>query len=1248
MIKITDWTKNIAKSTVYAAAEVLGENFGTFKEFKSTNTELFKETYSAVKNYKTTFARINKAIKESDIYIAAGLGVQNILEDIKTGNFYNTEREEKLTQEYGGDLMADENWNFDEMDFDWEEKNVSDGEKIIASAIKKNNKINSVVISETIAKVGKASIDSSHENTTMLYLQNERLLGGISKSMEGLREFTQKNAEKQEKIQAKQNENTAKFFSKIEDNTNKIVAELDELVKLQRTIVYGDEGKQKNRKANTVLDVVNNGVPDLKAYGKLIKENAFNMLNQQTGGILSMGDAMGGANLFAQFAADPMKSITKGMMEKAVSAEFKNVSAQFDESMKGWFTTLIARLNDQAKNGTGASKLLGQIFGLKIDKEADSIDTSKYRKGPISFDGVTKKAITEVIPFYLRKMTAMLTGEEEMVFDYNTGKWNTRHAVKKAHDDWKLAGASQGTAAMKQVVQAAIGGNLNSIFSNKMQQDRFEKEWDKYENALYRNGGDPTDILRNPMYYGLSEEFARFVQKALGQYKNQYYTTTREYTKKGGAKGYRVSGIDRTKGAGGIRSGQDLVSSLFGLAGDIFETKAKRKQYMESLENDGNAIERILYSEGQFGNDIMKRYDKDGKYSDFDEKKAYKSPLVRAMLYMKDEYDYSLFDYLQSIKKDLSAIRNNGGMGIGALLGLGSEQIDSSNFMRFEKSSDIKSDWKWRKSDYGKKLYDEAKEKETESYERDMAKRYEKWMEKPSGARPFFAESYEEAGQYIYSYQTALENAQKKDYLDSKKELAGIYKNLAEMEFISEQEAKKFNSIKYDPNKKIKSQLDSLTTTGEKFALIRDYAIKVAEKPFHAVDDALISINDYVTEIFFGKSIKKKGEDEEDEENDNSLFGIVKKKFKEGFDNMGQIVSDKFSELVDGPLKKLKKDVFDPVKEFLIGKRADSESDYEGGLFSGLMKSFKDSFDELVADTRAAIKEDERKLKEEARKLANKNKEDEDDSTTTTSSTQSSTSNVNQQQAYINDIIERNKKANYLPTEYEIQSITNDSFKTENKQIKESDNDRKMQLAIEVNKRYCSGAYSYIDGNGKIHIFANPKDRIVFSNAKKCNEYVDWAIKNNYTDTQILDIETVRIYLELLEIEESISNQTGNKTDKNGNNLIIKRFMNNDTNKTQFNSPRTVKRYLESNDVIAQRLAKRPDLNLTTEDLTINDYMIWAKEKFGEDWKRYVLNSSVDKYILDRSKSVIQSKLDDKRKKKEEDKKKQQEETNGV
>ena len=141
MIKITDWTKNIAKSTVYAAAEVLGENFGTFKEFKSTNTELFKETYSAVKNYKTTFARINKAIKESDIYVAAGLGVQNILEDIKTGNFYNTEREEKLTQEYGGDLMADENWNFDEMDFDWEEKNVSDGEKIIASAIKKYNKI---------------------------------------------------------------------------------------------------------------------------------------------------------------------------------------------------------------------------------------------------------------------------------------------------------------------------------------------------------------------------------------------------------------------------------------------------------------------------------------------------------------------------------------------------------------------------------------------------------------------------------------------------------------------------------------------------------------------------------------------------------------------------------------------------------------------------------------------------------------------------------------------------------------------------------------------------------------------------------------------------------------------------------------------------------------------------------------------------------------------------------------------------
>ena len=57
---------------------------------------------------------------------------------------------------------------------------------------------------------------------------------------------------------------------------------------------------------------------------------------------------------------------------------------------------------------------IASIFGYKEETlELNSIDTSKYNKGPMQWNGIAQKALVEVIPGHLRRIEASLTGESE-------------------------------------------------------------------------------------------------------------------------------------------------------------------------------------------------------------------------------------------------------------------------------------------------------------------------------------------------------------------------------------------------------------------------------------------------------------------------------------------------------------------------------------------------------------------------------------------------------------------------------------------------------------------------------------------------------------------------------------------------------------------------------------------------------------------------------------------------------------------
>ena len=79
-----------------------------------------------------------------------------------------------------------------------------------------------------------------------------------------------------------------------------------------------------------------------------------------------MGDALGGANFFAMMAANPLGEVMKWGMNKALGNEFKKASKDFDNSLKGYFSTLMAKANNAKFNSEMESlNSLDLYLGLK-------------------------------------------------------------------------------------------------------------------------------------------------------------------------------------------------------------------------------------------------------------------------------------------------------------------------------------------------------------------------------------------------------------------------------------------------------------------------------------------------------------------------------------------------------------------------------------------------------------------------------------------------------------------------------------------------------------------------------------------------------------------------------------------------------------------------------------------------------------------------------------------------------------------
>ena len=961
MVGLKTYLKNMSKSVVYTTADVLTKKIEYVNDFKSENQEVFKEVYHSIKDYRTTFTRIKKAVEGSKIYSAAKVGYDSTIYAITTGDFYSKQREQEIINKYGGSLMEGfEEFDIDNEDFDMNNEDLSTGDKVLAVAIKKNTKVGTAMTVEAIAETGKAQMATSKENTYMLFTQQERMLSKIDSGFNNITNFLQQNAENNFKIQEKMNENVNKFMSNVDNNVASITKNLEQLLELQRNMYSGNNNQNDNQKKKIGYDdiISRNGVLNIKEYAKNVGKNAYNTINDSLGGGLSMvfGDTMGeGSNMLAQFAATPFRSLMEAGINRALSGRFDQAAADLNKTLEGIVPTLIGRANALSKKeDAGLAGMLGKILGVK-EGSTESIDTSKYKKGPIPFDGIVKRSITDVIPYYLRKMTSVLTGAQEEVYDYSTGRWVTMSTVKQEHNRVLNSDKLSAESTIRSIIESGLGRSLSETYASKRDYDNMVKAIKSVAARLQSNSGSLASLTESD----LSSNEYEVVKMLRHQLR----------LKNDDGSDRRFVNIDGKQVR--LRETSDITR----LTSLLRQQRASRNASVKSAGDSDTSLLRLIEAEGLAGKDVENYHGKSyvNAYGDFSQRSIQEMPYAQALLRAKDEYGITLYQYLRDMGSSLRFIKANTGNLSSINPNLEDEAVSDLRSIANSILTGSAGELNYtgdKNKDYVDKYYENLKhnreKKEVEAFERRIEENRRKAAEKGKfytlATGTEFKSTNEEVGTARIMAENEMEQESKlvEQYLKDKREKENKRWSTISSIF-GEEEANKMKAIsdKFDPKKSFKENMDLTKDQGFTTSLMM-FTKVLSSKIANPVD----TMADTITKVDFWLQNLIYGEDLSNEEKKKSLFERMKDSFNEAMTKIKDSIDKGFEWI-----KEKMAPVFDPLKklgEKIFGTR-NEDGIYENGLISPFLSGVQKGLRKNAQDVKDYMKKQAEEAKRKAR-----------------------------------------------------------------------------------------------------------------------------------------------------------------------------------------------------------------------------------------------------------------------------------------
>lgn len=477
--KATPWLANAVKSIGLSYGEVFKEISPNIYDIASVSAksvnDLARSARSSNVNNVTNSLSNNR-------YVKAGQNlIKNTIADLKTGNFNNKDRvDEAISNSMGGFEEFDsgtffDDWDFEDGDASVQINNYSDtsGFSIaIDDSMKRNT--------EAQLKGHKANIDTMIAISSAQMMQQQQLnseiighLSNISSGINALVEF-----------------NNSTLTSFIESSTaymERLGSKVDE---------WSSGNSDRVDPASVFRD--RNGGINTSNYINLVKQNAKSYFKNSDAGFLA--DMMDD-NMLAMVTANPLGAITQLALRQITPKMIKNSLAALDETLAGFIPTMLAKVADMADDqsfGIGAAirRGFGKMFGLKINRTNEFDMENKITDKAVPFDQITRHAITEVIPKYLREQTAYLEAiarnmgvntrvskNNAEVFDYRRGRYRSLRDVRE-----DVYGDIRNTT-ISRMENSKFGSALrDKAIGNQADQETYQRMLDDLFVAMERHG----------------------------------------------------------------------------------------------------------------------------------------------------------------------------------------------------------------------------------------------------------------------------------------------------------------------------------------------------------------------------------------------------------------------------------------------------------------------------------------------------------------------------------------------------------------------------------------------------------------------------------------------------------------------------------------------------------------------------------------------------------------------------------------
>ena len=430
--EVSSWVKNFTKSIGYSATSILKEDImpTTFDNISSAKDIALEMKDDLLGSLLDISPGSGSSIDASAIGKESRQLFKDALNDIRTGKFASAKVEDDFTSDMESDFG---------IDMDFESISIEDENGTVSNSVTVSNdaKLTSRAILEgaeystdamnkmTIAMMSnatqnaRAQTKSSQKTALMAVNTLGSQLLGIQHRIDALNATAGTIVDFLRESQAQANEKAIAHYARMEEAIAKEITILGQ----QQAATEKNLSKELRKNgfnSSIYMKQLRNNIENSDWYTNI---ELISSMAEMVSPFLGLGDGGGGMGLNAMLR--PTEMLMRGAIKKLLPKKSTAMLQRMDKSLPYHFTRAMSKLG-AAKNSGGVLGFLADTFGLDPAKSA-KITFGDYNKGAVQWDGYSKKALEEVIPFYLSRIDAGINKTDRMIYNYKSGSFKTEH-----------------------------------------------------------------------------------------------------------------------------------------------------------------------------------------------------------------------------------------------------------------------------------------------------------------------------------------------------------------------------------------------------------------------------------------------------------------------------------------------------------------------------------------------------------------------------------------------------------------------------------------------------------------------------------------------------------------------------------------------------------------------------------------------------------------------------------------------------